>query len=471
MIENSCTLQEYHMVILEKVEIEYLEEKEQEYFRRLLPSFFGFNQFNSFLKRLNLRFSDLKLSNSDIDSYLCTLLDDVKGVYSYYEYGFTRFNFEHSFPRDITFLLKENDSLSNESRIKYDELNYKAHELYKRYIPGYEEMQRQMQRLYENQNKLYKDYIIAEDDCNDALDLLEIELRNKFKELKFNSKVAIKNFTNSIVNKNNLKYKKLFYKYLNSKNCELNFYEIFEDQVKITNKKLEECNNKKVPYQDASDLLNKSLKESKHKRYKLIFPSCKFEPFPLGDRTNNISIKIDKDYESLNTLYVRIYISNNAINKSFDFSKKPFIIRFDYCYIGNEGNRIKNKYYIDNETTRNCKAGIEYFEKDYYDRCVIRPERFKIYGIIDTEVDNSFISVLAEYKHGINDYRIKDKKLIELSTVLDEILQLIDEKTKFNINISESINCLEICMINEGLQNNRFVQKLLTHKYSHKKKP
>jgi hypothetical protein len=84
--------------------------------------------------------------------------------------------------------------------------------------------------------------------------------------------------------------------------------------------------------------------------------------------------------------------------------------------------------------------------------------------MINNERDNSFISVLAEFKHGINDYTIKDKELVKLSAVFKEIQQLTDEKTRFNIVVSESDTCLKICLVNEGLQNYAFAENMLATK-------
>ncbi|MFT9599176.1 MAG: excinuclease ABC subunit C, partial [Mesobacillus sp.] len=125
-----------------------------------------------------------------------------------------------------------------------------------------------------------------------------------------------------------------------------------------------------------------------------------------------------------------------------------------------------------NETTANFKSGIQYFEKDFYNVFAFRKERFKISGLINNEIDNSFISVQAEYKHGINDYTLKDKELIKLANVIDEIKQITDEETRYNIDVSESVNCLRRCLFNERLQKNEFVEQiLLTKKLLKLKKP
>lgn len=459
MTENKCTLKDFHMTILEEVEEEHLDEKEQEYFQRLLPSFFGFNQLNSFLKQLNLRFSNSQMINSEIDDYLSILQEDIKGIYSYYEYGFTRFNFEHSIPKDISYLLKEKEQLDSDILFKFDEVKLSLYELCKRYIPNFEEMQ----RMSEKKNKLYKVYNVATDECNDMLDLLKRDISEKFEELKINSEEAIKDFIYSIKYKGNPKHKELFLKYLKSKKCKLDFYKIFEEQIIDVNKKIEERDIKKVPYQEVLDLYLKRENEKRPERYKMIFPSCQFEPFSLGDRSNNLTIEMDEDYDLLNTSHIKIYISNNGNSRS-DVRKDQYIIRIDYCYMDNEGNKLENKYYIENETTKNCQSGIEYFEKDFYNMFAFKKTKFSISSLINNNVDNSFISIQAEYKHGINDYTLKDKKLIKLSVVLDEIMEITDDETRFNIDVSESVNCLKRCIMNERLQNNEFVEQILLTK-------
>lgn len=464
MMENNCTLQDFHMIILEEVEIACLEEKEQEYFQRLLPSFFGFNQLNSFLKRLAYRFSNLQMDSLELDNYLNILLDDVKGIYSYYKYGFTQFNFEHSVPKNITFL-KENVQIKNDTLLKYNEVKLIINELCNLYKLDIKKGE--IEKLNEDIRRSNEIYKIAGEEHRQALSLLKEEVIQKFKGLNiYTNKIPINNFIDSIFDNEKDKYKERFYRYLDSKDCELDFYEIFDDRIKSVKKALSKLNNKR----HALDSKRKILKENENKRYKMIFPSCQFGSFTLGDRSNNFSIKIDENHGVLNTCYIQIYISNNARNRSLDFRKEPFIIRFDYSYIDYEGNRVERKYYIDNETTKNCRSGIKYFEKHYYDTFTINPERFKISSLIDNEIDNSFISTLAEYRHGINDYTVKDKNLINLSTVLNEVQQLANEETQFSINASESYRCLEICMINEGLQNNDFVKKLLTKKLPRIKK-
>jgi hypothetical protein len=455
MLENNCSLKDLRMIVLEKVEVEYLDEKEKEYFQRLLPSFFGFNQLNSFLKRLSFRFSKAQMTNVDIYEYLNELQEDIEGIYSFYNYGFTRFNFEHSIPTDISYLMKTSEHLDHEMLLKIDEVNLSLYKLCKCFIPDFD----RLQRIRKKKNKLYEVYKTAGNESYEALKLLQSNVTKEFEQLKIYNEKAVKSFIYSIEYKNNHKYKEFFHKYLKSIKCNIDFYELFNKQIKEVSQKIEERNNKNIPYSEVADSYTKIDAEKRLERYKLIFPSCEFESFSLGDRAKNIILNIDN--KLFNICYIQIYISNNAINKSFEIRKEPFIIRIDYCFVDNKGNKIEKIYYIDNETTRNCQSGIEYIEKDFYDIWAVKQEGFKISSIINKEIDHSFISVLAEFKHGINDCTIKNKQLVKLLDVLDEIQHITNDKTGFNVDVSESSRCLKICIENEGLQNNPFVEKLL----------
>lgn len=461
MIENNCTLDDYHMIIVEETEIENLFQKEEEYFQLLLPSFFGFNQLNSFLKSQSFGFQSTRLDDTQINEYLDLLIEDVNCIYSYYEYGFTRFNFEHSFPKDISFLLNISESFNKKTSIKFDNVNSKMQNLLKSQTTNFDELQ----ILTENEKKSRISYIVAERDYHDNLKLLEEEVKKKFKELKFYSEKAINNFITSINDDTNPKYKEDFYKYVNSKKCNLDFYKTFDTNIKSINQLLEEYKKKRTSFKVSSELLQTNNQKIKQERYKLIFPSSKFNPFALGSSNHNIlKLKINEELNLSNTLHILIYISNNALNKNFEIRKDPFIIRIDYCYIDTYGNRTERKYYIDNETTKHFSSGIEYFEKNFYDLWAIRPERFKISSLINNEIDNSFISVLSEYKHGINDYSLKDKSLTKLSIVIKEIFELVDKNTRFNINATESSKVIEKCIVIENIEKNWFIDKLCSNR-------
>lgn len=454
MIENKCTLNDYRMVVLDEVDEEFLDEKKQKYFRRLLPSFFGFNQLNSFLAGIQLRYSN---SASTINDYLSMLMEDIELIDTYYEYGFTRFNVEHSMPSDISYLTKD-VQLGSELQLKFEEVKLSLHDLCKRFKPNFKELH----KLNEVQEKLYGVYLGTRYEYEDAVNELKEEANKRFKKHRLYSEKAKDNFIYSIT-RDDPEYKEQFQKYLKSRHCDENFYEIFKRQIEDINKKLENKNNNKIPYEKALDLYLEKEGKERSKRYKMIFPSLQFEALTLKERSTERSIKINNEYHLFNTCHIQFYISNNGISRSY-IRKVPYIIGIDYCFIDSNGTKFEKSLFIENETTINCQAGNDYFEQDFYNMYVLRKEPFKITSLIDNEKDNSFISILAEFKHGINDYTIRNERLVKLSVVLREIQQFVDYDTRYNISVSESYKCLEKCIINEGLENDSWIASLLAKK-------
>lgn len=420
MIENNCSIKDFRMVILEEVEGPALDEKELQYFQKLLPSFFGFNQFTSFLVRLKARFADTPMDDEEVNRYLEFLLEDLKGVHSYYKYGYTRFNFEHSLPKDISYLQIEKEQLRAETLSLYNEVESQLNELAALYIPDSE-----YTRLSKEKKLLYADYKNAKAELDYALDNQQGGMINKI--------------ANNILNRFDMK----------SKN------------VKVLSNAVD---TKKILYEIVDDSWEKSMLKNRKERYRLIFPSIYIHPFSLGDRyTNDWTEKVEK-FSAFNVCHLYIYISNNGNSRS-EVRKDPFIVKLDSVYIDSEGKALKNEYFIENEITINAQYGLKYVEKDYYNVFAMRSERFSITTIDDDLIDNTIISITAEYRHGINDATLKDKKLDKLSSVLDEIQLLCNEETRFNINISESQNCLIKAVENEGIQYfNVFTEKLLTKK-------
>ena len=157
MLENNCTLQDFHMIILDEIDVEKLEDKEQEYFRRFLPSFFGFNQLNSFLKSLPFRFSNTPMNEKGINDYLDIIMEDIQRIHAYYDHGFTKFNYEHTMPRDIDYLLKGKEEWHKDTLVKFEKVKEELYELHKQCTPDYDEIR----TMFVEKNKLYGEYVAA----------------------------------------------------------------------------------------------------------------------------------------------------------------------------------------------------------------------------------------------------------------------------------------------------------------------
>ncbi|UOQ84613.1 excinuclease ABC subunit C [Gracilibacillus salinarum] len=461
MLENNCILQDFHMVILDEINEGKLEDKEQEYFREFMPSFFGFNQFNSLLKSFPFQFSNTQMNEEEIRNYLDLIIEDTQGIQTYYDYGFTKFNFEHSMPtpKSLDYLSQRKKQWSKDTLLKFEKVNSELYELYKQYKPDYDEIR----PLIDKKDKLYGNYVVARVEFGRALDAFKRDINKVFRKQKLYSEKAKENFINSVIHEENSDYKEQFQDYLKSRKCDVDLYRTFQEHIDEVQNKYEINNDMNKPYQEIADKILDEEVKNRSKRYEMIFPSCQFEPFALGDNIQNLKMEINKDDNLFNTCHVNIYISNNALSRGY-IRKDPDIIRIDYCYIDNKGNKSGSQYFIENETTRNIQSGIKYYEQEFYNAFAFRPERFKISSLINNERDNSFISILAEFKHGINDYTIRDKELAKLSFILNKIQQSVDEDTRFEVEVSESYPCLEKCLVNEGLSDNPFVNKLLTRK-------
>jgi hypothetical protein len=451
MIDNNCRLRDFRVFLLEETGVEDLERKEQEYIQKLNASFFGFNQLNSFLTYLKLRRETIGMK--EFEHFLRLIQEDIKGIYTYYDFGFTRFNFEHAFPKDFSFLIEEDVTLSE--TVLFKEVRAGVNQLLKHY--KYDLKMSEVKQLEEKWSLLSEPYQVAMEEYNKEFRLLAEQVRLKFKELRLYSDNAFKHFLSSIVKEDKGANKEKFLKYLNSKQCDIDFYRLFDKQIAVVNEKLEEKEKRAKPTGDAYNEFQEKRAELKRERYKMIFPSIKFNPFSLGDRVKYVPLKFE---EGTNTCHIQLFISNNGRSRG-EYRKDLFIVRFEYCYIDEQGRRFEKRYYIENETTTNCVSGIEYIEKDFDKSFVFSPERFSLTGVIENEIDNSYISVLAEYRSGINDYTIREKNLVRLSEVLDELQQLVNDETVFCLENSESYGCLEKSLMNEKLLKHPFAGKLL----------
>ncbi|WP_353894495.1 hypothetical protein PRVXH_001303 [Proteinivorax hydrogeniformans] len=78
---------------------------------------------------------------------------------------------------------------------------------------------------------------------------------------------------------------------------------------------------------------------------------------------------------------------------------------------------------------------------------VFRREPFKLTTFDDYHLYNdSFISILSEYKTGVNDYDVVNAELVDLGDVIREIKGLTNKAPKFIVSHSESKNCFNKCL-------------------------
>lgn len=332
MIEHNCTLADYHLVVLEYCDTKLLDDREQYYINKFKSEYFGFNQLNLttlFPVYIRNNVNDLKLYDAYIDAFKknCELIP------KYYLWGFTKFNYEYSFPTG-TLTTPANLPLSDKFKAKIKELD-----------------------IFINQ-------------LNTLLDSPIYHIKMK-----------------------NLK------------------------ETKDINKFLA---NRKIIF--------KEIRQS-------LLPNFKYDKYPL---------KCNLILEELSNNTIRFVLSNNGNNKIAD------IIMIDY--------KINNNYefkFISNETNINSN-NIEYGEKDIYYRNSMSfrrnffnviPKNFIYYyskpRIKDETKTSRFISVLSEFKTGINDISIIDKDLECLDIIITNIVDKMFNLDKVNIICTESKSVLK----------------------------
>ncbi|MBR4891015.1 MAG: hypothetical protein IKU15_07005 [Clostridia bacterium] len=89
MVEHKCKLSDLKMIILEEIDNELeIDRKELEYINKLHSIFFGFNQ----LKCVTEWKKDI-----DEETYYKYVIEDGKGILNYFEYGYTKFNYQKAY--------------------------------------------------------------------------------------------------------------------------------------------------------------------------------------------------------------------------------------------------------------------------------------------------------------------------------------------------------------------------------------
>lgn len=458
MIENNCDLTKFRMKILTECEVEDLDYHEEFYIKKFLSSFLGFNQFESLLQFNKLNWSKINdkenKENKEIEMsrFLNAIESDIEGVQKYYNYGFTQFNFEHSMPQDISFANSEiND---NKTIKKIDQLQKELINLHENKMPEYFKMM----KLKDRSNSFFK----TKREVSKEEEDFTILLISKIKDLLN---------TDLLEQSDSLPLSRFLMKYEQGKINTLDFFKhsftkgllkehYNEDvnkliQVKADSKKAD--NDYFVEYKKRMEHLEKLRK----RRYKLIFPVKNYETFPLK------SLTVDHFPNNLRRTQVHVHfdLTNNGVMRS-EIPKYTDLIRIVSLNIQNKKQSI---YYIDNETTNKILSGISYVERDFDNMMVFKKQPFSLSSRTNNQsgptlglenYDNSFISVSSEYKHGINDYVIKDKNLMGIFDVFDHIYNSLSDKTIINFSCSESKNCLKKALINCGIKEHPLLDRL-----------
>lgn len=417
MVDHDCTLKDFHMIVLEELDInnnniqELLDKKEQEYFSKYLPAFFGFNQTNAVTEGAKEAFSSIKEDGKYVksDKLLKYELEDCENFLKYFGYGYTKFNYYHCFPK--THIIEENDKkISYELKEKKDLLKSKYYDENKFKI--YND---KLLKLEEKRKKLVKK---IEDYKKQFEDVYAPRIKEYCKENKIGLAQKYKEIINMLIyqNKNSISD---FEKYLKRKKINVNILNILNKDTKFTN-----WRKQYIEYTENNNELKCEINECRYIRrtddLMRILPKKEYDEFPLKDKYQEIEFNDLED----NELVINFEFSNHGINWDDDFS----LIKMDYkLYINNKNVEKKNifiKSYKENEENEDY-----YIEKDFGAEFKFRKTPFRV-----TNFPN-YISTAMEIQNGINDFTLKDKPKIDVEEILDELNGLINEKTKVKIEV------------------------------------
>ncbi|WP_459481925.1 hypothetical protein [Clostridium saccharoperbutylacetonicum] len=463
MLEHDCSLKDFHMIILEKVE-ENLEEKEQEYFNIYKPAFFGFNQLNTRIEIMKYYSTNKRTFTEHEYIVFCNVVEeDIKNLAKYKNYGYTMFNFRKAFIDNLPYADEKNIDGFKNIRMLIGDINIKLKTL-REDILNFEDMISE-QREKELEIKLDELRSRKDELKNEKDDLMENIIEPKisdiFKEYKIRSEIAYQNFIDSILS-NNEEARNKFIKYIEKRKLEIDFYNMFNIEINEMNCINDELSKYKILIGD----IVSEKKELCNKKIYHIVPSKEYKSFPLKDMYYEHDFK-DKPRLKNNTCEINIAISSDIRNK------QPEIIKMDYRIINEEKIIEKKDIFIKNYLTCFWETDRYYFEKDYENPWIFRREPFKL-GLWDCNNQDwltTYISIGAEFKTGINEHTIKGRTLVDLKEVMKEIEKHTNENTLFIPTISESTTCLQSSFYCENKKTLRLsvVKALMSYEKPHHK--
>ncbi|MFY9715193.1 MAG: hypothetical protein WAJ84_01115, partial [Candidatus Rhabdochlamydia sp.] len=455
MVEQNCDITQFRMKILTECDINLLDHYEEFYLQKFLSSYFGFNQLESFLKNQKMIRSIRSIEaieEVDISRFLKTVEDDIKGVRQYYEYGFTKFNFEHAMSDNISYLSKEvtNDNIRTEVARVQKELV----ELHESRKPGYPKILKLRKQV---NSSLETKRIVSEGEED-----FTRSLTSKIKDLLS---------TDKLKKSDSEPLGRFFIKHEEGKISTMSFFKhsftrgLLKEHYSEDVDKLIQVKAKSKETYDAylleSNKLMKHLTELRKKRYKLIFPLRSYDIFPL----KSLPIEHSSNILPRTQIHIHFDLTNNGQMRSV-IPKYTDVIR---VVISNVPEQKQSIYYIENETMQKILEGISYIEKDFNNMMAFIKQRFSLSSRTNEydgptqyieDYDNSFISVSSEYKHVVNDYVLKNKNLIKLSDVFDDVYSSLSDKTVVNYSCSESKKCLNKALIRSGVKEHPLLERL-----------
>lgn len=414
MVDHNCTLKDFHMIIIEEVDCsdekikDVLDSKEQMYFKEFLSAFFGFNQILSLTEGIKLFFKSFKDPN--IYFYEETLeyqLNDSENFIKYFGYGYTKFNYYHSFPSEPS--QKEVQSDIEKKLEKNKKILYEKYVDPNKFAKSKKRLKNVLSKLQDLEPLLSKElkeikekyFTEIEKYCRNN----KIDLRNKINVIKdlvifpntegmekFKIYLKKKNIAENIVEKllNNITFEQLRKSYVSN-------LKLKEDLIK---------EKRKLLYVERTDNLLRLLPKEKYNVLPLKDNYQEFEFHKMGIYNNYAIINFE-------------FSHNSSIDDLYNCS----LIKMDYIVCNNRIT-IRKNLFIDSEFLRD--KSIKYYEENLrgFNRI---GEPFKIKRYPD------YISTNMEFQNGINDYTYRKFRKHKLEDSLDEVNKLINEETEIII--------------------------------------
>lgn len=260
MVDHKCTMNDLCMIILEEYNGADIEDLERKYLQKYLPAFFGFNQIDSITERWRLT----------PEKYKEVAERDSKLFLQYLGYGFTEFNYLHSYKDNPHNLYKENldqkiNILVGNDMWKdpYVMLGQRAL-LLDNYHAVYEQKKLLMQEMFAGMiHEIFiQCKIKSKSRENDVISLL----LNNYETKEVNDVAEIKNYLEYYMNRSR-----------NCRECANLLKQLFEKHhVKISEINAPVMELFKAYVEGEKNAINNS-------RYKLIFPENVYDVYPLGE--------------------------------------------------------------------------------------------------------------------------------------------------------------------------------------------
>lgn len=419
MVNHNCSLNDLHMIVLQKVEDE--QERivvEQDYIDRLYAPFLGFNQLNSVLRYIDFT------HGGDEKQYALAQEKDAKKIVEFAAFGYGRYNWYRS-----------GSSLSETIQKKQPD----------QVLPSeFADILAAEKRLGEIKLRISEISHFNSWKAEDlVLSVCRETIEDYFAKRKLKSPDKKKLVGRICVFERDNDRKELtnyFNKY--AERIDEDIFAILEqkhgERIRVIKNRVLENEAEKRTLEEEKEQLNNVLLGS-------LLPKM-YQSHPLKALEEDISLAIN---DGDNVCYLNIESSCHRTDYVYDFY--PQLTRIDYCVVRNGSTKGRTAYihnalsnFFDREDIFYRESGPRY-----------GPCKPYLYGDIDTH-----ITTTMEYRNGINEWSLRDKNSEDAKAVLREIDNLIDEKTKIVFTTAGSKSAVLRCVEYPAIKNTILAKKL-----------